>query len=416
LTAIFQIITEYYIPEEASRKEEIDTCFQKNLANTSVDRVVLCVESTGVLPEWVRQHPKVQVHVIPSRPGISKLLALAGKSTSPDTVTCIQNSDIYWEAEDVQLAKAHLQPGECYALTRWDVLPGGEAALHDVIYSQDAWVFRGRILQVDQLNCKLGMVAVDNVVAYQLHRAGYRVSNPARSIRTYHLHQSGVRQYTDSAGKRIVSPLPPPHLCLSPHQLGESCELSFAYAQGSIRSRLERMQILLGSFFFLFRPRKLAFFCEVPADVLSEEVFAFATTVRAAGIPMIVVVTPPVEGGIEDMALINRLKEQSDPCPNELLLLRAHHMHAEERNNLAIRLIRHQFTGITHVLHIAGCNHTAEQLTRGLHRLLRHPAYYNRVLYWSAVEAMVFPLRRRISFSEGKRMNWGSVDFPGGWD
>lgn len=258
---------------------------------------------------------------------------------------------------------------------------------------------------VPALSCKLGMLAVDNVVAYELYRAGYKISNPSYSIRTYHVHHFGIRKYKDEAGNLLVPQLPPPHLSLSPHELGEPCRLKFTYPQGSIRYRWQRLQTLLGSILFFLRPRRLAICFEVPEDALSDRVAAFMDTVRDARIPCLLVVTPPANGAVPN----NKLQADYARFPEEIRVLRAHTLKEKERNDLAMRRIRKYFPDTTHVLQITDSGLPLDKLTGGLNRLLLHPSYYNRVLLLPDRQAFVYPLRRRISFSQGKRMNWGSV-------
>jgi hypothetical protein len=45
-------------------------------------------------------------------------------------------------------------------------------------------------------NFTLGMRGCDNRIAAEFEIAGYRVSNPSKSIRSYHVHNSGIRNYT----------------------------------------------------------------------------------------------------------------------------------------------------------------------------------------------------------------------------
>ena len=116
-----------------------------------------------------------------------------------------------------------MDPGEAFALSRWEDLPGSRGLL-DRCDSQDAWIFRGPIKNVSA-DFTAGIRGCDNRLAAELHKAGYRVSNPSRAIRAFHLHRSGVRHY----GHAPADAVPPPYLLIDPAELGASPTLRFVH-------------------------------------------------------------------------------------------------------------------------------------------------------------------------------------------
>lgn len=107
----FHIITEYFRAGDTDRQQELDTCLANNLSNPEVSCMILCVEDEEVLPDNVRREEKVIVKVYPGRPSFNELLSLAAVEAAAGNIVSIQNSDIYWAAEDVHLVQQHLQEG-----------------------------------------------------------------------------------------------------------------------------------------------------------------------------------------------------------------------------------------------------------------------------------------------------------------
>lgn len=114
-----------------------------------------------------------------------------------DTISIIANSDIVFD-ESIALARG-IQENEVYWLSRYDgVRIEGDsintkaAYLNTNIESSDSWIFKGKI-NVSNIDFQLGTWGCDGAFANRLKRAGYRIWNPSRSIKTYHVHESNFR-------------------------------------------------------------------------------------------------------------------------------------------------------------------------------------------------------------------------------
>ena len=130
-------------------------------------------------------------------------------------ITVLINADCY--VDESIFDAALMGPDDFWCLTRRDKTPQGWQ-LWDVPYSQDAWVFRGPPkFKPEHLQFPPGTVGCDNVIAYQAREAGYRVSNPSRDVRVYHLH-------ADVSKRSMLPRLPGPYLFVKPHRLGEEPE------------------------------------------------------------------------------------------------------------------------------------------------------------------------------------------------
>lgn len=133
-------------------------------------------------------------------------------------VNVIANADIYFERLD------HAPPvGTVWALSRWDIDPTGASVLWDHADSQDTWIVNGGPIEVDA-PYPMGLPGCDNALIYALREAGFEVSNPSRTIRTYHLHISQYRSYLDGGtgqgrGGAKIERVPPPYGYAKPCEL-----------------------------------------------------------------------------------------------------------------------------------------------------------------------------------------------------
>jgi hypothetical protein len=137
-----------------------------------------------------------------------QIFELVNTIVSDEDVSIVCNSDIYFLPQDLKLIEDNLKKNEVYALARWDF-----DTLFDRPDAQDTWCFRGKIRIPEFSDFTMGIRGCDNRIAHELKEVGYEVKNPAKTIRSYHLHTSNVRRY-------MTGPIvPPPYLTIHPHTL-----------------------------------------------------------------------------------------------------------------------------------------------------------------------------------------------------
>lgn len=177
-----QLFTSYYEVSDKARMDEYAECLSRNIANPYIDKVTLLAEGG-----YSGSHPKLEVKIT-SRPTYSDFIKLF----HDNCINIISNSDI-WFDETLKYAQ-DLDEDECYALTRYEFNGNGPYLFRGYFGdSQDAWIFRGRVNVESDMY--LGRPRCDQVIAGTLKNAGYRLSNPAGLIRSYHIHESQVRTY-----------------------------------------------------------------------------------------------------------------------------------------------------------------------------------------------------------------------------
>jgi hypothetical protein len=185
---LIHLLTNIYTTPNQQRQAEMDLCLKKNMAL-----------------------PFLNIHDVQPRPTFKQLFELSNNFGSND-IFVIANNDIYFD-ETLLLAN-QIKHGEVYALTRYDI-KRGVPRFFDRQDSQDVWIWRGHIKDFNGGEFFQGVAGCDNSIAYQLVANGYKVTNPSLSIKTYHLHESGLRTFDYKTMEKV----PPPYLLLEPTTL-----------------------------------------------------------------------------------------------------------------------------------------------------------------------------------------------------
>lgn len=202
---MINLFVNYYVDKNDERDKELKTCMDRNLWCESINKIFVIGEP------WTHEN----TFNIPfsTRPTFRDFFNIINRFTQPNDINIIANSDIYFN----ELSEINIGHNDCYALSRWDIQPDGSAIHYNNPSSQDTWIFRGAIKMVENCSFMLGVPGCDNKIAYQLQQAGYRVTNPSLSIKTYHLHLSNVRRLEKRGGK--IFRLPRPYLVIHSTEL-----------------------------------------------------------------------------------------------------------------------------------------------------------------------------------------------------
>jgi hypothetical protein len=197
---MFNLFITYYKDQNPRRQKELDFCLMHNLKNPLLNTIVF--ERQDRLP-------------------FSFYFGKINKISSNDDINIIANSDIYFD-DTLKLAE-NINANNCYALSRWDDTPDGKSNFFHREDSQDVWIFKGKIKNNLFGDFLLGLCGCDNRLAFEISKAGYKISNPGLSIRAHHYHMSHIRNYIMRDKRYIV---PGPYMKVEPCWLGHSARTS----------------------------------------------------------------------------------------------------------------------------------------------------------------------------------------------
>ena len=226
----------FYNDKDSNRQLENDFCLLKNIANPLIDNIyVLLDNDKTILPGFLSdaatlapiQLPwsltnqsmnetvsnKLHVKNVAKRPTFRDFFQVMNSVSQRNDVNIIANCDIFFD-DTLQLVKDKLKPNQCYALARWEIQSDDTLSLCTLPFSQDTWMLSGPIspskLNAMNIDFYQGLLACDMRIAYELKSVGYDVVNPSRTIKTYHMHKTQVRNYSESTrvhGKTLEVPI-----------------------------------------------------------------------------------------------------------------------------------------------------------------------------------------------------------------
>jgi len=185
---LINLFTTYYNEKNPERAEELRTCLVKNKSCNSISNIHVLSEVKE--DKFLLKH-NFKIRIIYNRPTFNDFINEINLISSDEDINIIANADIYFDQSLDALIGLSLQ-GRCFALTRWDVRHGGRVKLIELANSQDVWIFQGNITGIAG-EIPIGVPGCDNRLAYEIRKAGYCLSNPSISIKSYHLHNSNYR-------------------------------------------------------------------------------------------------------------------------------------------------------------------------------------------------------------------------------
>lgn len=185
----------YYRDKHPTRQNELEHCLIKNIENPEIDHIFIMLEGMiSDFPVFHNKIPKITVWEDCQRPTYQTLFNAANAIMGDqEIITIFANTDIYFDETLKRLED--IRPNMCFALSRWDVAPDGSTKLHNEQYSQDVWIFRGKIRTLRVADFCLGIPGCDNRIAYEIFKAGYTILNPSKTIKSYHYHASDLHTY-----------------------------------------------------------------------------------------------------------------------------------------------------------------------------------------------------------------------------
>jgi hypothetical protein len=204
------LITQFFRHSDHARFEEIKECLRRNCACPYIDHIVLLNEAdlsrhwTGMHKKGHRLMPgseKITQVMIHKRLSYADFLKYVKESVPANTYTVLCNADIYFEDSLTDLYRINMTD-RMMGLLRWDVNEAGDAEIFGPrADSQDAWIFLSNTIQSrpwkkETYNFQLGQPGCDNAFAGHILRQGIVLCNPALTFKSFHLHQSGVRNYS----------------------------------------------------------------------------------------------------------------------------------------------------------------------------------------------------------------------------
>jgi hypothetical protein len=193
------LIQQWFQPSKLKRERELKKCLQKNIENPYIDKILLLNEDEyPMLPK----HEKLQIKRIDHRLRYWDVMEAIQTQCPPDTLIAFANLDIYFDETVRQLWSVRMED-RFLSLLRWDEQE--DPTKEPILFgprpdSQDSWIVLSTSLQQRTLvetdfDFEFGRAGCDNAINLSMLKNKFVVCNPAYSLKTVHVHQSGLRTY-----------------------------------------------------------------------------------------------------------------------------------------------------------------------------------------------------------------------------
>ena len=197
---MINIITSFYISKFNSelnndRNNEIRQCLNNNLNNPIVEKIHLYIDDNEAL-EYITNlnSHKINVIEVGKKPLYSDLFTY-GINNLKNKICMITNSDIYIKECDLNILNKLNDNNTVFSLTRFEY-DMSCPLIQKYEGSHDCFIFKYSINDsfLNNINHVQHVWGSENVVLYELVKAGICVFNPCIQIKIVHLHKSDLRE------------------------------------------------------------------------------------------------------------------------------------------------------------------------------------------------------------------------------
>jgi hypothetical protein len=198
------LFTQFFKHQNNRRHREIRECLQNNCNNPLIDKIVLINEMDySDELSTIKNNDKTQQIITGRRLTYSDFIEQVSLIAPDNCHVILANADIYFGDSLKGLWNINIAD-KMLALLRWDIQEDRDEKpqlFGPRFDSQDSWIFLSNSIKSKEwnkgtFNYKLGTPGCDNRFTADIMRMRFVISNPALSIKSYHIHNTKIRNYT----------------------------------------------------------------------------------------------------------------------------------------------------------------------------------------------------------------------------
>lgn len=219
------IFCQYFIHSNNERQREITKCLKNNVKNKYITKIYLLNERIYTDEELDISSNKIIQININRRLQFKDVFEYINEQNIKG-YNIIVNSDIFFKKNIVNIFKSDIHINKkMYALLRYEynVLEPEKTFLFGPRGdSQDTWIIHSNY-NIGEKECKIfnfefGKPGCDNKIIYLFSLLGYNVINDPTFIKSYHIHETNIRNYSN---KDLIKP---PYEFIFPKDKFEMCK------------------------------------------------------------------------------------------------------------------------------------------------------------------------------------------------
>jgi len=196
LTSKFTLLTVMYNVKNSERLNEYKHVFNRNIRNKYIEKIVIFYELLEDEKPFIYDfllHDKIEIIFLnkkmPREISFNEMMNYCNEKLY-GKLCIISNNDIYYDDSLQKIKKINLVKNrDILAITRENFFEF-KIKKNNTIWkknegSQDTWIFSSPIKLFKPI-IKIGWIASDNRIAYELEKLGYNVYNPTHDIKCIH--------------------------------------------------------------------------------------------------------------------------------------------------------------------------------------------------------------------------------------
>jgi hypothetical protein len=199
------LIQQFFNAPDATRANEFNMCLKMNANCELIDKIILLNESDNVKLPTI--HSKIQCVNLGRRMNYYDVFKYIKEEVPLGVITLFANTDIFLMNDFNAIYNINMS-NKFLALLRWDVNESGMTKIFGPRNnSQDTWGILSddaKEMNLDNLNFMFGKPGCDNAITAIMKTKGFMCINPAFSLKSYHVHNTNIRNYTNM--DRVYNP------------------------------------------------------------------------------------------------------------------------------------------------------------------------------------------------------------------
>jgi hypothetical protein len=195
------LFTQFYIPDNKERYDEIKETLKYNVENQLITNIILINERKYTEEEMGIADDKI-IQIIKGKrmsfiDVFKNIKQLNGKQLNGYII--VSNSDIFFNKTLENIFSSHLMDTKkVFSLLRSEYDKNGTKLYGDYKISADTWIFHTKQLgeiNINDFDLTMGVGGVDNILPYKFHKNGFKIFNEPLFVQTLHNHHNDYRTW-----------------------------------------------------------------------------------------------------------------------------------------------------------------------------------------------------------------------------
>jgi hypothetical protein len=203
------LITQFFIGGTPARTNELKTSLRVNSVNAKIDKIILLNERIYTNEELGVKSDKIQQIVIGKRLDYKTVFDVVEREKI-DGYIVLANLDIFFDKDLDVIKRTNIANEKAmFCLVRHEYKTGkpvkSAPIFEHISDSQDTWIWHSNHnlgeKERNVFDFQLGIPGCDNTLAYLIQVVGYKVYNLPRLVKSFHIHNTNLRNYDHTTTK-----------------------------------------------------------------------------------------------------------------------------------------------------------------------------------------------------------------------